>query len=287
MAVITPALGAARTSLNKRFPSRDKASDGWIGDQAHQGSRSGHNPDETGNAEYTDSDNVDEVRAVDLDDDLRHPTLDMHDVVAAILRTPADLNRVSYLIYDRQIWSRSAGFKPRRYTGSNPHTSHLHISGRPTNDSDDRPWLSIERLGIPVEEPDVELSDKVNLWDESGDKPWWAGKYLGVTEDKPDKTVGQLLQYGGMVPFYVRDEVLPQLASIRTALAALAGQDLQGTIQAEFASMRTALLADLRDELRTAIGEELEDASEEQVERVMRRVFGSLDQAPAEPPPVQ
>ena len=44
MAIITPALAAARTSLNQRFPGRDKASDGWIGGKAHQGSRSGHNP---------------------------------------------------------------------------------------------------------------------------------------------------------------------------------------------------------------------------------------------------
>src|SRR5690606_41302392 len=66
MAIITPALAAARTSLSRRFPARARTSDGWIGDEAHRGTRSGHNPDETGNPEYRDDDNVDEVRAVDL-----------------------------------------------------------------------------------------------------------------------------------------------------------------------------------------------------------------------------
>lgn len=157
MAIITPALGAARTSLNRRFPNRDKASDGWIGDRPHAGTRSGHNPDETGNAEYQDSDSIDEVRAVDLDADLRESDVTMQDVVNAILATPRDRDRCSYLIYNGRIWSRSAGYIPREYTGANDHSSHLHLSGRPVNDNDDRPWLSIENVGddMPITNDDV------------------------------------------------------------------------------------------------------------------------------------
>src|SRR4029078_1414527 len=32
----------------------------------------------------------------------------------------------------RTIWSASYGWRPRRYTGSNPHTDHVHISGQHT-----------------------------------------------------------------------------------------------------------------------------------------------------------
>lgn len=223
MAIITPALGAARASLDQRFPNRDRATDGWIGDEAHRGTRSGHNPDETGNAEYEDSDNLDEVRAVDLDKDLRHPTLTMHDVVRAILATPADRDRCSYLIYDRTIWSRSAGYQPRTYTGSNPHTSHLHISGRPTNDADGRPWLSIERLGIEDDMTREEFLEhfqwalpKVRVDLTHQGRRLWAGQLMG----RDSISLEEALMWGLGVA--VHAEAMPALTELRGQLAGLA-----------------------------------------------------------------
>ena len=34
---------------------------------------------------------------------------------------------VDHVIWNRQIWSTTKG-GPRRYTGSNPHTDHVHVS---------------------------------------------------------------------------------------------------------------------------------------------------------------
>jgi peptidoglycan hydrolase-like protein with peptidoglycan-binding domain len=43
------------------------------------------------------------------------------------LAHPADLE---YVIHNRTIWTRARGFQPKKYTGKDPHTDHVHISGR-------------------------------------------------------------------------------------------------------------------------------------------------------------
>ncbi len=50
--------------------------------------------------------------------------------------------RVSYLIFNKKIWSRqlaSSGNRP--YSGSNPHTKHLHVSIHPHMADDTSPWF--------------------------------------------------------------------------------------------------------------------------------------------------
>lgn len=48
MAVLCPAGITFRDQVNRRFPKRDKRSDGWIGDAAHSQRFSYHNPDKNG-----------------------------------------------------------------------------------------------------------------------------------------------------------------------------------------------------------------------------------------------
>lgn len=131
-----------RRELNAIAPKRDKASDGSIGDQSHQSSPSGHNPDESGNAETWDADNKNEVRAVDVDADLRTPGLTAALIVAYLVgRCRAGKEkRLLYIIFNRVIWSASSGWQARAYTGDNPHTSHIHLSGHPNGDEDARPF---------------------------------------------------------------------------------------------------------------------------------------------------
>jgi len=84
-----------------------------IGDAAHLNEHSDHN---------ADSRNV--VHAIDVMT-YANGTKAM-DIVRWCLHA-ADLE---YVIYDRKIYEASNNWQARTYTGSNPHTDHVHISGK-------------------------------------------------------------------------------------------------------------------------------------------------------------
>ncbi len=96
-----------RNQVNAAYPNRDKASDGTIGDAAHAGTVSDHNPNSAG-----------VVTAFDIDSDLNGGNI--WDLANSIKTDP----RVKYLIVNRQIYIN--GWQP--YNGPDPHTSHLHVS---------------------------------------------------------------------------------------------------------------------------------------------------------------
>lgn len=150
--ILAPNIRALFNSFNTLSPVRDKRSDGTIGDTAHSHGVSGHNPDDTPGvrAEYSDADRIAEVRAGDIDKDIRH-TVTMEDCVQAILRNPGDRIRFAYIIYRRRIWSKRDGWRERPYSGDNPHNEHAHFSGDPDYDNASAPFLSIVRLGIKNE----------------------------------------------------------------------------------------------------------------------------------------
>lgn len=108
---LAPSLAVLRDEVNRRWPQRSKRSDGTIGDAAHSARRSEHNPDGLGI-----------VRAIDITAAGIQPMT----LVQAAIGDP----RVHYVIFNRQIWSRAHGWRPRRYTGANSHTQHVHISIR-------------------------------------------------------------------------------------------------------------------------------------------------------------
>src|SRR5690625_1832429 len=107
-----------RNEVNALWPNRSKVSDGWIGDAAHSARKSDHNPDwsapgrRRGVVRALDI----TVRGIDVDRLLRHTTND---------------SRVAYVIYNRRIYTHARGWY--RYTGSNPHTNHVHVSIAHTN----------------------------------------------------------------------------------------------------------------------------------------------------------
>lgn len=127
---LAPSLVRARIVINARWPHRDHTSDGWIGDAAHQGRVSDHNPNARGS-----------VNALDVDVDGIHvPTL-----IAGFLVHPA----THYVIHNRRIYNREMAFRPAVYTGDNPHIDHVHESIRQdtTAENDPTPWVLIG--GIP------------------------------------------------------------------------------------------------------------------------------------------
>ena len=146
--ILVPCLVSLRTEFNRLAPNRDKRSDGSIGDLAHQQQSSDHNPDETGRTPYHDADHVNEVHAIDVDNDLRKSGWTMDKCLEIIVtrhRSGRD-DRLQNIIYNRRIWSRSWGWTARTYTGASPHTEHAHFSSRYTTaqERDTRPWGLLE-----------------------------------------------------------------------------------------------------------------------------------------------
>jgi hypothetical protein len=143
--VLVPCLVALRHEFDQAGPTRDRSSDGSIGNQAHAQSSSDHNPDETGITPYEDGDDRDEVHAIDVDDSGPwRPGFDFDDAVEHVRAEHAAGrdNRLQNIIRNRRIASRSWGWTWRKYTGPSPHTEHAHFSARYTTaaENDTSPW---------------------------------------------------------------------------------------------------------------------------------------------------
>lgn len=111
-----------RAEQNALWPGRDIASDGTIGDAAHAGRDSDHNP------WVVDSRGMGVVRATDTDVD-RFPAAAYAEHVRK-LGAGGDprLNPGGYVIYNSRIASADHGWGWRYYTGVNKHTHHVHVS---------------------------------------------------------------------------------------------------------------------------------------------------------------
>jgi len=84
-----------------------------IGDAAHLNEHSDHN---------ADSRNI--VHAIDV------MTYKDDDKAKKILAWCLHATDLEYVIYDHKIYEASNNWQARTYTGSNPHTDHVHISGK-------------------------------------------------------------------------------------------------------------------------------------------------------------
>ncbi len=112
--------------VNARAPGRRKESDGLVGDAAHRARTSDHNP-------WVRDGAMGIVTACDITHDPAGGCDAGH--IAELLRSSRDA-RIKYLIWNRQIANSAPidGQQPwtwRPYSGSNPHTKHVHISVKP------------------------------------------------------------------------------------------------------------------------------------------------------------
>lgn len=119
----TPAAISVLRQATALKPKRKKASDGLLPSAAHikQSPISDHN---TG-----------------LAVDLTHDPKNGIDCVEIFQKVKED-KRVKYLIFQGKIWSKErADEGDRKYTGSNPHNKHLHISINEDMAKDTSPWF--------------------------------------------------------------------------------------------------------------------------------------------------
>lgn len=166
-----PDLLSLRAEFDQLAPDRDRGGDGTIGDQAHADRSSDHNPDETGATPHEDSDNINEVHALDVDSTGPWPfPMTMADAVDVVIDTCKRLGSKSplnYVIWDKHIyqhpsWTRTA------YTGTDPHTGHAHFSSRygsgsgssnPENYSG--PWGLLEVFGVLSADDKKWITDQI------------------------------------------------------------------------------------------------------------------------------
>ena len=119
----TPAAIAVLRQATAIAPKRMKASDGLLPSAAHlkASPSSDHN---TG-----------------LAVDLTHDPKNGIDCELIFEKLKED-ERVAYLIFNKKIWSRQRRKEGnRKYSGSNPHTKHLHISINDSHANDTSPWF--------------------------------------------------------------------------------------------------------------------------------------------------
>jgi hypothetical protein len=155
---VVPNLMELLAQMNTRFPKRDKASDGAIGNASHAARPSSHNPDKTGSPEYRDGDSKNEVRARDLDKDLKSADgVIMEQVVQHIIKNARSGKFwwIRYVIYNGRIWHKRDGFTTRKYTGANQHKTHMHVNSDFTQKADTvtkTKWL-LDELGKKKPKP--------------------------------------------------------------------------------------------------------------------------------------
>lgn len=170
MARLAKSLDVLRAQVNARWPDRNKGSDGWIGDTAHSARKSDHNPNSAG-----------VVQALDITHDPRGgPDAGK---LAEMLRLSRD-PRIKYLISNQRICSGAGGQSPwswRPYSGSNPHTKHVHISvcdEKVLYDSS-KPW-AIAPKPKPAPEPDepAPLPAPPDVEPTPVHVPWWKKPFV-------------------------------------------------------------------------------------------------------------
>jgi hypothetical protein len=233
--VLVPCLVQLRTEFNRIGPGRDRSSDGSVADAAHvAGGNSDHIPDEEAAAlRDHDADSKNEVHALDVDDSGPWPDgFSMERAVQHLLarcRSGAE-RRLTYVIYERRIWSASRGWVQRAYTGANPHDKHAHFSAsyETAREASTASW-HLEEL-VAVTDAEIEkIATRVEqkVWNHTEPNPY----DNGATERRMGGDL-RMMEYRddqrALATNVTRldQQVIPALARIEAHLAAAEGRDL-------------------------------------------------------------
>jgi hypothetical protein len=227
-----------RDQVDDKYPGRAKGSDGMIGDAAHQaeGSASDHNP------WFRDSQGRGVVTAIDITHDPAHGLVIAH--LAAALAKSRD-HRIKYIITNRRILDSRPDFNPwvwMPYSGSDPHTGHLHLSVVTTQSRYDatRPWTALEDWFDMADKNDLKAAIREMLPDiakavrdmEIHNLSTGGTETLGHITARTSKDV-----HNGQTDSKTRDDAL------QTAITALANASASGfsATASDLAAIKTAL----------------------------------------------
>jgi hypothetical protein len=170
--------------INARFPYRDKASDGGLGDPAHASRVSDHNPDSSG-----------VYHARDFDHDPDSNGLDCYVLKQQLIASHDP--RIKYIIFMRRIWSDSTRNEVY-YNGVNAHEKHLHLSVKSGVLGDNARAWNLSFLGINVSPPTTRTFCK--LGDRSGNvltlQKHMTSAYRGYNPYNPTGYYGPQTQKG-------------------------------------------------------------------------------------------
>lgn len=195
---LTKGLQNLRSQVNARWPGRDHASDGTISDAAHRSeSSTGHSPDDTAGSNPTwdgDPDNIPEVRAFDMDSDLREPGTTAQMVVDHIRALPGVSSVLRFMIYNHKMYHEQDGWKPTAYNGASGHEEHIHFEGARTQAADNNTTFDfkLDQVG-----DDDMTPAQMTAWAKSKDgRDALSGALLGANLGDSGPTVGVSLQSG-------------------------------------------------------------------------------------------
>lgn len=206
---IAKSLDTLRDQVNKAYPKRSKASDGWIGDAKHRSRSSDHNPWIT----ITEGGKM--VRIVSALDITHDPSdgLDSERLAEALIASRDD--RIKYIISNRKIISGNDGPKPwqwRTYNGANPHNKHVHVSVEDERElfDDASLWnisnLPKEKTDTPkkIDKPLLKKGSKkveeIKLLQRLLNKKGYSLKVDGDFGPNTDKAVRLFQQTNGLLP---------------------------------------------------------------------------------------
>ncbi|MEU6267445.1 hypothetical protein [Saccharopolyspora shandongensis] len=229
---VARSLETLRTQFDAAFPGRSKASDGGIGDTNHQNRTNDHNP-WVGPA----ADGLMLVTARDFTHDAA-VGMDI-DRLTDELAASRD-NRIKYLIANGWILDTRPQFSPwkwTRYSGSNPHITHFHISvySDVALADDPRPWnlpsFGRKPAAAPTQPPAQEGPDLTPEQDHMlrdilqqltgsrnpGQFPGWPSFVDGTTRRTPVDTIRHVDKH----VIELRDELARQAEALRTLSIAL------------------------------------------------------------------
>lgn len=197
-----------RDQIDAAHPNRNKASDGTIGDEAHQkqGSASDHNP------WFTDKNGIGVVTALDITHDPANG-VDI-DKLSDQLIASRD-SRIKYVIANGLIAGPGSNWQWQESSG---HYEHIHISVNTSNYDDTSEW----KIGGMMDEADAKYLYKLGLHrDPENDKAWrnLVGKKFSTEAQRVMRSREWLTQNHATVYFSKEQNLTKQLKKQITDLS--------------------------------------------------------------------